>query len=111
MTIALSPAQQSARREFWAFAGSRVRPWADQIDREEAIPRSIIDSLIDARYLASGFPAEYGGIHADPVIHGLMHEALGAASASVQGLVNVHHMAGSSIARWGTADQKRAWLP
>lgn len=101
-----------------AFANDHVAPHAAQIDRDEAIPRVVIASLAKAGCLASGFPEKFGGpalVDGDAVSasirHGLMHEALGRVSASVQGLVNVHHMAGSAIARWGTAAQKQAWLP
>ena len=93
-----------------AFAAEHVAPRAAAIDRDERIPREVVDALKGAGYFASGFgPAE------DPVgaalRHGLLHEALGAASASVQGLLNVHHMAGSAIARWGTREQKACWMP
>jgi alkylation response protein AidB-like acyl-CoA dehydrogenase len=97
-------------REYRAFATRHVVPHAAAIDREERIPREIIDAMVEAGFFASGFvPGD------DPVAaqirHGLLHEALGVASASVQGLLNVHHMGGSPIARWGTREQKEHWLP
>ena len=62
--------------------------------------------LSEAKDLGGGDPSPSARLRMtgeDAAIrHGLMHEALGAASASVQGVVNVHHMAGSAIARWGT---------
>ena len=111
MKVALAEAQEQAQREFNAFAKEHVAPHADLIDREERIPRTVIEALAREGYLASGLPEELGGRHADPILRGLMHEALGYASASVQGLVNVHHMAGSALARWGTPAQKKHWLP
>ncbi|HEX3110100.1 MAG TPA: acyl-CoA dehydrogenase family protein [Thermoanaerobaculia bacterium] len=99
-----------AERGYRAFAAEKVAPHAARIDREERIPREVIDALVSAGCFASGFPAEGDPIAAQ-IRHGLLHEALGAASASVQGLVNVHHMGGSPIARWGTREQKEHWLP
>jgi len=99
-----------AEREYRAFAAEKVAPHAATIDREERIPREVIDALVSAGCFASGFPAD-GDPVAAQIRHGLLHEALGAASASVQGLVNVHHMGGSPIARWGTREQKEFWLP
>lgn len=108
----------SIKEELRAFADRHVAPFAQRIDREERIPESVVASLRDAGFFASGFPEKFGGTAGsdqDPVAaairHGLMHEALGAASASVQGLVNVHHMGGSAIARWGTREQKEIWVP
>src|SRR5437868_118200 len=110
---------EAASRARWrSFAGLHVAPFADAIDRDEHIPAEVVASLRDAGAFASGFPEALGGTAGsdrDPVgatiRHGLLHEALGAASASVQGLVNVHHMGGSAIARWGTAGQKSYWVP
>ncbi|CAO3439390.1 acyl-CoA dehydrogenase family protein [Azospirillum doebereinerae] len=104
------------REELRAFAEREIAPHAQRIDREERIPAEVVAALRGAGVFASGFPEAYGGsIGGDPVAgvvrHGLMHEALGSASASVQGLVNVHHMGGSPIARWGTREQKERWLP
>jgi alkylation response protein AidB-like acyl-CoA dehydrogenase len=106
----------STAEELRAFAAACVAPHAARIDAEEHIPSEVIRDLAEAGMFASGFPEKFGG-HADgdpvraSIRHGLMHEALGHASASVQGLVNVHHMAGSAIARWGTRAQKEEWVP
>jgi glutaryl-CoA dehydrogenase (non-decarboxylating) len=109
---------QGYQNEIRALADRCVAPHAAAIDREEHIPAHVLTALAKAGLFASGLPEKFGGPPAsdgDPVAaairHGLMHEALGAASASVQGLVNVHHMAGSAIARWGTAEQKKLWIP
>lgn len=105
-------------REIGELVADCVAPRADEIDREQRIPQEVVRRLAEAGVFASGFPEEHGGPAGsaeDPVAaavrHGLMHEALGRASASVQGLVNVHHMGGSALARWGTRAQKEEWLP
>ena len=71
-----------AEREYRAFAAEHVAPHAASIDREERIPREVIDALKDAGYFGSGF-----NLGDDPVgatiRNGLLHEALGNASASV----------------------------
>ena len=102
-------------QELSAFVAAEVTPQAAAIDREQCIPVEIVHALARAGMFASGFPEAFGGPGGDAeeaaIRHGLMHEALGAGSASVQGLVNVHHMAGSALARWGTPAQKQRWLP
>ena len=107
----------ATEKELRAFADERVAPYAAAIDREESIPRHVIDAIARAGHFGSGFPAALGGADADgdgeaaALRQGLLHEALGYASASVQGLVNVNHMAGSAIARWGSRAQKEEWFP
>jgi len=98
-------------RGYRAFADEQVAPHAALIDREERIPPSVIAALREAKLFAPGFPAKEDDLLLANLRHGLLHEALGYASASVQGLVNVHHMAGSAIARWGTRAQKEEWVP
>lgn len=114
--MALPEDFDAVRQEMQAFADEYVAPHAALIDRSEHIPAEIVSCLAEAGLFASGLPQIFGGpADADPaaaaIRHGLMHEALGAASASVQGLINVHHMAGSALTRWGTAAQKQRWLP
>ena len=107
----------ATEKELRAFADERVAPYAAAIDREESIPRHVIDAIARAGHFGSGFSAALGGADADgdgeaaALRQGLLHEALGYASASVQGLVNVNHMAGSAIARWGSRAQKEEWFP
>jgi glutaryl-CoA dehydrogenase (non-decarboxylating) len=108
----------AVEHELRAFAAEHVAAHAALIDREERIPEQVIRSMAKAGVLASGLPESLGGpVGADhdavaaTIRHGLLHEALGEASASVQGLANVHHMAASAIARWGTRSQKQEWIP
>jgi hypothetical protein len=107
--------QEADEQELRAFAASEVAPHAHAIDREQRIPAEVVRTLAEAGMFRSGFPESFGGLGGEPeqaaIRHGLMHEALGAASASVEGMVNVHHMAGSALARWGTREQKQFWLP
>lgn len=116
MSEPAAPADHRVRLE--AFARAHVQPVAATIDRAQAIPRPTIDALVAEGLFASGFPARFGGtIEPGPgavdawLRHGEVHEVLGHASASVQGLLNVHHMAGSAIARGASAAQKKHWLP
>ena len=106
---------REVEEEARAFAAEHVEPHAHRIDREERIPGEVIASLAKGGRLATGLPEPPGGgADRDPVAvsiaHGLFHEALGAASSSVQGLVNVHNMAGSASPAGGRG-QKEEWLP
>lgn len=100
------------------FAETEVKPLAARIDSEQSIPEALINKMQAAGLFASGFPEARGGQQGaatDPATaaraHGMLHEALGGASASVQGLLNVHHMGGGAIMRWGSKTQKAEWGP
>ena len=48
----------------------------------------------------------------DTVSYCLVMEELGRADSSVRGIVSVNNgLAGKTIARWGTEEQKAEWLP
>jgi glutaryl-CoA dehydrogenase (non-decarboxylating) len=105
--LGLSAHHLALAEEYRAFAMQEVAPLAERIDREEQIPRSLIDRLASAGMLRSGQPDE----PPDPIATGLRHEAIAYASASVEGLMNVHLMVTEALERWGTVAQRRRWLP
>lgn len=108
----------TVEQEFRAFTSAHVTPYADSIDRHEQIPEHVIRSMAEAGLFAAGLPKTLGGTIttdrdsvAATIRQGLLHEALGTVSASVQGLANVHNMAAAAIARWGSHSQKQEWVP
>jgi alkylation response protein AidB-like acyl-CoA dehydrogenase len=102
---------QRARDRFRRFAKTEVLPHADRFDREERIPRTLIDRLAEEGYLGLGLPARVGGGGADMITYGLLHQELGRSSASVEGVLNVHNMAAWPILKWGSTPLREEWLP
>lgn len=99
-----------ARHSVRAFAEQEVAPLAARCDEESRIPPRLIRSLAEKGFLGAGLPSDWGG-GMDALALGILHEEIGRASASVEGLLNVHNMASQALVRWGTRDQKRRWLP
>ena len=68
--------------------------------------------LAAAGYLGAGWDEDYGGSGLDVVSYALVVEELGKADSSVRGIVSVNvGLVGKTIARFGTEEQKREWLP
>jgi alkylation response protein AidB-like acyl-CoA dehydrogenase len=111
MRIELTPEQRADRERFRAFAETEVAPLAERCDREERIPPELIRRLAAAGFLGAALPRELGGGGLEPLGWGLLHEELGRASASVEGLVNVHNMAAQSLLKWGSRALRAAWIP
>lgn len=107
----LTDSQADKHEEFKSFVKLSVEPFAEQWDREEAIPRSVISGLGERGYLGCSLPAEYGGQGADAVTFGLLNEAFGRGSSALTGVLTVQSMVSMALLKWGTADQKRRWLP
>src|SRR4051794_41574191 len=72
----------------------------------------IVEKLVDVGFLGCALPEEYGGMGLDTVSYCLVMEELGRADSSVRGIVSVNNgLAGKTIAKWGTEEQKGEWLP
>ncbi len=97
--------------EFRRFVAVNIEPFAEQWDREQAIPRPALEQLAQAGYLGCTLPLEHGGQGRDVVTFGLLNEALGQASSAFTGVVTVQAMVSMALLKWGTRDQKQRWLP
>ncbi|OAJ75323.1 acyl-CoA dehydrogenase [Brevibacillus sp. SKDU10] len=106
----LTSKQKAHYDQFLAFAEEHVEPYANQWDREERIPRDIIETSAKAGFLGGTLPAKYKGQEWDFVTYGLLNEAIGRFSISLSGLFNVHTMVAQTLLKWGTEEQKKRWL-
>jgi alkylation response protein AidB-like acyl-CoA dehydrogenase len=104
--------QELIRATAHEFAEREIAPHARDWDRAEEIDRSLVPKLADAGYLGAGWDEQYGGSGLDTVSYALVVEELGKADSSVRGIVSVNvGLVGKTIARFGTEEQKREWLP
>jgi alkylation response protein AidB-like acyl-CoA dehydrogenase len=112
MDLALTSEQELIRSSARDFADREIAPHARDWDRAEEIDRSLVPKLADAGYLGAGWDDEYGGSGLDVLSYALVVEELGKADSSVRGIVSVNvGLVGKTIARFGTEEQKREWLP
>ncbi|MFI7633226.1 acyl-CoA dehydrogenase family protein [Nonomuraea sp. NPDC049400] len=111
----LSDELRLVRSAFREFAEDRVAPVADRIHRDdEDIPAGIIDGLADMGCFGLSIPAAYGGgaeggelLSMVVVTEELSRASLGAAGS----LITRPEIIATAIARGGTEEQKRRWLP
>lgn len=111
MRIELTQQQRESQERFRAFVEAEIQPNADRYDREECVPREIIQHIARQGYLGAIIPQAYGGSGMDMVTFGLLNEALGRGCSSLRSLLTVHSMVSYAIQRWGSAEQKTYWLP
>ncbi|MET7328864.1 acyl-CoA dehydrogenase family protein [Nonomuraea sp. NPDC005650] len=115
----LSAELELVRAAFREFAADRVAPVADRIHRDdEDIPADIIDGLAGMGCFGLSIPAEYGGgaegdePAATPAAMLVVTEELSRASLGAAGsLITRPEIIATAIARGGTEEQKRRWLP
>ncbi|MCI4325657.1 MAG: acyl-CoA dehydrogenase family protein [Thermoplasmata archaeon] len=73
-----------------AYAEEFVRPAAEAIDRDDALPDSIVHGLRGPGFFGLGVPASWGGSGGDTRTVAAVLEELSAASAAVGVLLSVH---------------------
>jgi alkylation response protein AidB-like acyl-CoA dehydrogenase len=110
--FALTPEQELVREAAREFARREVSPHARDWDRAEELDRDLVPKLAAAGYLGAGWDEAYGGSGLDMVSYALVVEELGKADSSVRGVVSVNvGLVGKTIARFGSEELKREWLP
>jgi len=104
--------QQEIIHEAEQFAASEIRPYAQQIQEQQAIPESLIRAMAQKGYLAASVPTEYGGLGLGPRSYGQLTEVFGKALPAVRSLLTVHtSLVSETLVRFGTEEQKSSWLP
>ena len=114
MDFALSPDQQTMRREIIAFAKARLNDGVIARDREQVFPRELWRECAALGLLGLPVPEELGGSGLDPLSSALALEALGYGCTD-RGLVFsvCAHLLSCVIPMWrfGTDEQKQRYLP
>jgi hypothetical protein len=111
LKLELTLEERAARTEFRAFAAEHVVPHADRWDREQAVPREVIDRLAAEGLLGSNIPSDYGGVGRDMLTYGLLTEEIGRGCSSLRSLLTVHDMVAHAVERWGSREHKERYLP
>ncbi len=111
-TLPQKQAEQSERAlvELRRFLDEKLDP--AEIDRQADIPRKFIDGLGELGVLGMTAPVEFGGRGFTQMAYCRVMEEIGARCASTSVFVNAHHSIGiRALLLFGTAEQKRRWLP
>src|SRR5256884_2761874 len=112
MDFSLTPEQELIRDSAREFCEREIVPHSRDWDRAEELDRGLVPKLAATGYLGATIAEEYGGMGLDTVSYCLLMEELGRADSSVRGIVSVNlGLVGKTIAKWGTEQQQREWLP
>ena len=95
-----------------AFAADRIAPRAAKIDETNKFPRDLWPALGELGLHGITVDEEYGGAGLGYLAHTAAMEEISRASASVGLSYGAHsNLCVNQIARWGTDEQKRHYLP
>jgi butyryl-CoA dehydrogenase len=112
MNFDLTDEQELIRETARNFADREIAPRARDNDRNEHFDTELVAQMAAQGYLGAIVPEEYGGAGLDYLTYGLIVEEVGRACSSMRTVVSVQtSLVASSLLRWGTEEQKRAYLP
>ncbi|MHB2027081.1 MAG: acyl-CoA dehydrogenase family protein [Elusimicrobiota bacterium] len=112
MGFDLDESQVLARDTARDFARKRLRPLAQKLDEEEAIPRELYAEGAALGFFGLLIPEEYGGLGVDAVAYAAVMEELAWGFAAYQVCVTVHNsLFSTALVRFGNDGQKLQYLP
>jgi butyryl-CoA dehydrogenase len=108
----LTDEQRLVRDTAREFADNEIAPRARDNDREGRFDTELVAKMAAMGFIGPILPEEYGGRGIDYRTYGLIVEEIGRADSSARTVVSVNtSLVGSAIARWGTEEQKQAFIP
>ncbi|MFF1694755.1 acyl-CoA dehydrogenase family protein [Streptomyces sp. NPDC058257] len=112
MSTVLETEEHQALRAAVAALGKRYgRDYITRVVRDEGHPDELWADAAKLGYLGVNLPEEYGGGGGGIAELSIVLEELGAAGCPLLMMVVSPAICGTVIARFGTEEQKRAWLP
>jgi butyryl-CoA dehydrogenase len=112
MNLDLTDEQRLIEETVREFVDREIVPRARDSDREGRFDAELARRLGEMGYLGAPVAEEYGGRGLDYVTYGLIAEQVGRGDSAMRTVVSVQtSLVCGSIERWGSEEQKRAWLP
>src|ERR1700687_2096899 len=93
------------------FARKSIAPVAREWELAGRYPTEIVDEMKAMGLFGMLVPEEYGGIGIDAVSYSIVFEEIAKAWMGVSGVLGSHSLATWMLAKHGTDEQRRRWLP
>ena len=93
------------------FLERDVKPVAHDLEAADEYPSEIADKMAELGLYGATISLEYGGLGLSAGTYVKIVERMSAVWMSVTGLYNAHLIMAAAVERFGTDDQKSAWLP
>jgi alkylation response protein AidB-like acyl-CoA dehydrogenase len=107
----LSPEQAQFRDLIRDFARRTIAPVAREWELGGRYPAEIVDEMRGMGLFGILVPEEYGGTAIDAVSYAIVFEEISRAWMGIAGILGSHSLATWMLAKYGTPEQRRRWLP
>jgi alkylation response protein AidB-like acyl-CoA dehydrogenase len=107
----LTDEQRQFRDVLRAFVDKEIRPVAREWEATDRYPTEIVATMRRMGLFGLTVPEEYGGLGADMVSFALVFEEIAKGWMGIAGILGSHSLSCWLIARHGTDEQRRRFLP
>ncbi len=111
MDFGLSEEHALFRATVRDFVDREIRPVAIEWEHSGRYPAEIVETMKDLGLFGLTVPEEYGGLGADLVTLAIVFEEISRGWMGIAGILGSHTLSCFMIARHGTEEQRRAYLP
>jgi alkylation response protein AidB-like acyl-CoA dehydrogenase len=111
MDFDLSDEQAALRQVVRDFVRKSIAPVAREWEHEGRYPSEIVDEMKTMGLFGMLVPETYGGIGIDAVSYAIVFEEISRGWMGIAGIIGSHSLATLMVARYGTEEQQRRWLP
>ncbi|MQA78594.1 MAG: acyl-CoA dehydrogenase [Streptosporangiales bacterium] len=111
MDFELSTEQRLYRDSLRSFVDKEIIPVARDWERAGRYPSEIVDKMRELGLFGLLVPESYGGMGADSVSFALTFEEISRGWMGIAGILGSHSVSCWMIARHGTEEQQRTYLP
>ena len=110
-TDGLTDVQREILATVREFTEREIIPNAQRLERADEYPQRIVDRMRELGLFGLTIPEEYGGLGESLLTYALAVEEISRGWMSVSGIINTHFIVAYMLARHGTDEQKRRYLP
>ena len=93
------------------FVQNEVMPVASEMDHRNEYPHALVEQMKEMGLFGVNIPEEYGGSNVDSTTFAMIFEELSRGWLGLAGVLGTNSVMCDVIVHYGTADQKRRFLP
>src|SRR5262245_47631738 len=111
MAYTLSEEEQLILATVKKFLDKEVAPFASELEHRNEYPTEIVERMKEIGLFGANVPEEYGGQDLSYTVYAMIFEEISRVWMGLAGILGTHSVMCDVIARFGTEDQKRRFLP
>src|SRR3954453_9993910 len=93
------------------FVDEQIIPQAEHYDAADEFSEPIVEQMKELGLFGVTIPEEHGGVGLDLTTYAMIVEELSRGWISISGIVNTHFIGSYLLMKFGTDEQKEAFLP